>query len=208
MVSCWRLVIPNIRRVTCLFAVQLEIYSAWWSWWAVCSCSKFQFVNSSFVSICIDWSTADLSIEFQLTKSLCLSITKLFQRTTTLTCFAMSNFHGQDMCLFVCDVQISLVNSSPYSNLPCCDKRCDLKSKPIQLPPSSNSWPTSWIGDEAAMAVPCFGKHPSIPAYSTNFIFQFPMVQLSTSLHLAYRYFSTLTTQPLEISFVFHRYLS
>ena len=59
--------------------------------------------------------------------------------------------------------------------------------------PSSNSWPTSWIGDEAAMAVPCFGKHPSIPAYSTNFIFQFPMVQLITSLHLAYMYFSTLT---------------
>ena len=136
MVSCWRLVIPNIRRVTCLFAVQLEIYSAWSSWWAVFYYPPFQFVNSSFVSICIDWSTADLSIEFQLTKSLCLSITKLFQRTTTLTCFAMSNFHGQDMCLFVCDVQISFVNSSPYwtTNLPSCDKRCDFKSKPIQPP--------------------------------------------------------------------------
>ena len=38
------------------------------------------------------------------------------------------------MRLFVCEVQISFVNSSPYSNLPCCDKRCDFKSKPIQLP--------------------------------------------------------------------------
>ena len=135
MVSCWRLVIPNIRRVTCLCAVQLEIYSVWSSWWAVCSCSPFQFVNSFSVSISIDWSTADLSIEFQLAKSLCLSITKLFQRAPTLTYFAMFNFHGPDMRLFVCNVQISFVNSSPYSNLPCCDKRCDFKSKPIQLPP-------------------------------------------------------------------------
>ena len=153
----------------------------------------FQFVNSFSVSISIDWSTADLSIEFQLAKSLCLSITKLFQRAPTLTYFDIFNFHGPDIRLFVCVVHISFIDSSLYPNLPCCDKRCDFKSKPIQLPPSSNSWPTSWIGDEAAMAVPCFGKHPSIPAYYTNFIFQFPMVQLITSLHLAYMYFSILT---------------
>ena len=208
MVSCWRLVIPNIRRVTCLFAVQLEIYSAWSSWWAVCSCSKVQFVNTHF---CLNlyWLINGWFINWVSIDQISLSVNHKII-SPILTCFAMSNFHGQDMRLFVCDVQISFVNSSPYwtTNLPSCDKRCDFKSKPIQLPPSSNSWPTSWIGDEAAMAVPCFGKHPSIPAYSTNFIFQFPMVQLSTSLHLAYRYFSTLTTQPLEISFVFHRYLS
>ena len=101
------------------------------------------------------------------------------------------------MRLFVCEVQISFVNSSPYSNLPCCDKRCDFKSKPIQLPPSSNSWPTSWIGDEAAVAVPCFGKHPSIRAYSTNFIFQWPNYLQASNL--ANMDFSTLTFAGSEI---------
>ena len=119
----------------------------------------------------------------------------------------MSNFHGQDMCLFVCDVQISFVNSSPYwtTNLPSCDKRCDFKSKPIQPPLPPIVDPQVGSATKLPWPFPVLANiHLSQHIPQTSFSnFQWSnRVQASSLLICTFQY-SPL--QLLEISFVFHR---
>ena len=94
------------------------------------------------------------------------------------------------------------------TNLPCCDKRCDFKSKPIQPPLPPIVDPQVGSATKLPWPFPVLANiHLSQHIPQTSFSnFQWSnRVQASSLLICTFQY-SPL--QLLEISFVFHRYLS